>query len=77
MRANSAEVFLPSFLQEALVSGSGMGRDVHSSMLSVQHFLCRPQRRPPSKGALKDDFREAVVEYDMPEPFKLEEYVNY
>ena len=37
------------FLQEALVSSSGMGRDVHSLMLSIQHFLCRPQHRPASK----------------------------
>ena len=34
------------FLQEALVSSSGMGKDVHSLMLSIQHFLCRPRRRP-------------------------------
>ena len=26
-----------------------MGRNVHSVMLSVQHFLCRQQHRPPSK----------------------------
>ena len=26
-----------------------MGRDVHSSMFSIQHFLCRPRRRPPSR----------------------------
>ena len=37
------------FLQEALVSSSGMGRDVYSLTLSIQHFLCRPRRRPPSK----------------------------
>ena len=37
------------FLQEALVSSSGMGRDVHSLMLSVQHFLCWPWRHPPPK----------------------------
>ena len=34
---------------EALVSSSGMSKDVHSLMLSIQHFLCRPRRRPPSK----------------------------
>ena len=37
------------FLQEAFVSSSGMGRYVHSLMLSIQHFLCRPRRRPLSK----------------------------
>ena len=49
MRDNSAQIFFQSFLQEALVSRSGMGRDVHSLMLSIQYFLCRPWRRPPSK----------------------------
>ena len=48
MRDDSAEIFFQSFLQEAIVSNSGMGRDVHSLMLSI-HFLCRPRRRPPSK----------------------------
>ena len=44
-----------SFLQEALVSSSGMGRDVHSLMLSIQHFLCQPWCcQPSNKGALKD-----------------------
>ena len=37
----------PPFLQDALVSSSGMGRNVHSLMLSIHHFLCRPWRRPP------------------------------
>ena len=36
----SAEVLFQSFMQEALASSSGMGRDVHSLMLSIQHFLC-------------------------------------
>ena len=48
-----------------------MGRDVHSLMLSVQHFLCRPRRRPPSRGALKDGFGEAVVACDVHEPCKF------
>ena len=42
MRNDSAEIFFQSFLQEALVSSSGMGRGVHSLTLSIQHF-------PPSK----------------------------
>ena len=45
---DSVEITLQSVLQEALVSSSGMGRDVHSLMLSIQHFFCRPRRRPPS-----------------------------
>ena len=31
------------------MSNSCMGRNVHSLMLSIQHFICRPRRRPPSK----------------------------
>ena len=31
------------------MSSSGVGRDVHSSMSSIQHFFCRPRRRLPSK----------------------------
>ena len=49
MKDDSAEILFQSFLQEALVSSSGMGRDVHSLMLSIQHFFCRTPRRPPSK----------------------------
>ena len=36
MRDDSVEILFQSFLQKALVSSSGMGRDVHSLMLSVQ-----------------------------------------
>ena len=49
MTDDSAEILFQSFLQEALVSSSSMSRDVHSLMLSIQHFHCRPWRRPPSK----------------------------
>ena len=31
------------------VSDPGMGRDVHSLMVFIQHFLYRPRRRPPPK----------------------------
>ena len=48
MRDDSAEILFQYFLQEALVSSSGMGRYVHSLMLSIQHFLYRPRRRLPS-----------------------------
>ena len=37
------------FVQEALDSSSGMSRDVHSLMLSIQHLFCRLRRGPPSK----------------------------
>ena len=49
MTDDSAEILFQSFLREAIVSSSGMGRDVHSLTLSIQYFLCRPRRRPPSK----------------------------
>ena len=42
-RDDSAEIDFQSFLREALVSRSGMGRDVHSLTLSIQHFFCRPR----------------------------------
>ena len=46
---DSAEILFRSFLQVALVSSSGMGKYVHSLMLSPKHFLCRPRRHAPSK----------------------------
>ena len=51
---DSAEIlfqvfFFFFFLQEAVVNSSGKGRDVHSLMLSIQRFLCRPRRHPSSK----------------------------
>ena len=49
MRDDLAEILFQSFPQEALVSSSGVGRDVHSLILSIQHFLCRSRRCPPSK----------------------------
>ena len=60
-----AEILFKSFQQEAIVSTSGMGRVVHSLLLSIQHFLCPPRRRPPSNSALKECFGEAVVACDM------------
>ena len=49
MMDNSAEILFHSFLQEADVSTSGMSRDVHSLMLSIEHFLCQPWCCPPFK----------------------------
>ena len=48
MRNDLAEILFQVFLQEDLVSSSGKGRDVRSLALFIQHFLCRPRRRPPS-----------------------------
>ena len=42
MRGNSAEILFRFFLQEVIVSSSGIGKDVHSLVLSIQYFLCRP-----------------------------------
>ena len=39
MKNDVAKILFQSFLQEAFVSSSGMGRDVHSFMLSTQRFL--------------------------------------
>ena len=47
MTDDSAEILFQSFLQEAIVSSSYMGRDAHSLMLFIQHFLsCLPSRVP-------------------------------
>ena len=48
-RDNSAEILFQSSLQEALVISSGMGRDDHSLIFFIQHFLCWPWHRPPSR----------------------------
>ena len=49
MTDDSTGILFQSFLQKALVSCSGMGRDVHSLMLSIYHFLCQPQHCSSSK----------------------------
>ena len=49
MRDDPAEILSQSFLQEAIVSSSGMGRGVHSLTFSIQHFFSWPQRHPSSK----------------------------
>ena len=38
-----------SFLQTALVSSSGMGKDFPFLMLSIQHFFCRPEITHPPR----------------------------
>ena len=47
-RADSTEILFWSFLQEAVVCSSAMGRDVHPDVV-YQHFLCQPQRCSPFK----------------------------
>ena len=53
------------------MSNSGMGRDVHSLMLSNQHFPLSNMASLTLQGALKDGFGEAVVACDMPEPCRF------
>ena len=69
MTDDSAEILFQSFLQEVIVSRSGVGRDVQFLVLYIQYFLCRPRRRLPFQGDLKDGF--GVVACDMPEPCKF------
>ena len=40
MTDDSAETLFKRFLQEAILRSSGKDRDVHSLMLSIQHFPC-------------------------------------
>ena len=49
MRDDSAKILFRYFLWEALVNSFGRGRDVHSLMLLIQHFLCQPGCHPPFK----------------------------
>ena len=70
MRDDSAEILFQSFLQEALVSSSGMGRDVHSLMLSSSISL-PTTASPTPQGLLKDGFGEAVMACDTPELCKF------
>ena len=50
----SADILWQSFLQDAIVISSDMGRDAHSLMLSIQHFLCQLARMQ------KRGFRDCV-----------------
>ena len=43
MTDDSAQILFQSILWEAIVSSSGLGRDVHCLTLSIQHFLCQPE----------------------------------
>ena len=62
MKDDSVEILFQSFLQEGLLSSSGMGRDVHSGMgwnvhslmLSIQHFLWMDTPKSTLQGALND-----------------------
>ena len=69
LKDDLAEVFIKSFLREAIVSNAGMGRmstlrRCPSSIFSADHGVAL-------QGVLKDGFGEAVVACDMPEPCKF------
>ena len=66
---DSAEILLQSFLQEATVSSSDKGRDIHSLMLSIQHFFCQPCHPSPSKTPLRVILDRLAC--DMPKPCKF------
>ena len=51
------------------MSGSTVGRDVHSLSLSMQRLLCLPTT--PPRGTLKDGFGGSVVARDVPEPYEV------
>ena len=53
------------------MSSSGIGRDVHSLMLSIQHFHLPTTASPILQGALRDSFKETAVACDKPEPCKF------
>ena len=70
MRDDSAEILFQFFLQEALVSSSGMSRDVRS-LMSTPALSLPTKALPILQGALKDGFGEVVRACDMPEPCKF------
>ena len=67
MRDDSAEILFQSFLWEAAVSRSGMGRDM--CFFDVVHPPALPLHTtasPTLQSALKDGFGEAVAVHDTP-----------
>ena len=55
------------------MSSSGMGRDVHCLMLSIQHSSA-DHGVAHLQEALTDGFEEAVLACDMPEPCKFQSF---
>ena len=56
------EIACPSILREAILSSSGMGKDVHSLTSSIQ--LCRQRRRQSSKMPLRMVFERISLHAD-------------
>ena len=69
MRDDSAEILFQSFLQEALLSSSGMGRYVHDVVHPA--FPLPTAASPYFQGPLKDGLGEAVLACDMSELCKF------
>ena len=66
MSNGSAKIpFQYFFLQEAHVSSSGMGRDVHSVHSCCPSSISSPDHGDAHQSALKDSFGKAVVAHDM------------
>ena len=70
MTDDSPEILFQSFLREAIVSSSGISKDVHCLTLSIKHLLYRSRRRPPSK-VPSWDIWEAVVACGIARPCKF------
>ena len=65
VREETVGILLQSFLQEALVGSSGMGRYVHSSMLSIQHFLRQATLFTLHSQWSSDSFRIVLAPLDL------------
>ena len=68
MRDDSAEILFQSFLQEALVSSSGIGQGCPLFDDAHPVFPLPTTASPIFQGGRKNGFGEAVAEGDMPEP---------
>ena len=70
MRDDSAEILSKSFLQEALVSSFGMGRDVHSFDVHPA-FPLLAAASLTFQGAPKGGIGETVESSDVPETMQV------
>ena len=61
MRDDSAEILVQSFLREAIVSSSGMDREVHSLTSSHPAFALSTAASSTLLGAMKVGFGKSVV----------------
>ena len=71
MRDNSTDILFQSFLQEALMSSSCMGMDVHSFYVVHPVFPLPTISLPTLQGSLKYGFREAGLVCDVPKSYKF------